>query len=208
MNPRNYFIISLSWIDLLTLGSLLLSCLGLSFAFHGMLTLAIALMLLSMFVDMLDGLIARRMKLESEFGKYLDSFCDVFTYLVLPLFILFQFGMRDALSITALFAYLACGLLRLSRFNIIGTIEDESVVYHLGLLVIWSHLVVVLAFPAWWWLGEWARFPLAIILLVMSIFMIRNLRFPEPTRYMLQAVIILSVSAIYFYLHFIGIFVP
>jgi CDP-diacylglycerol--serine O-phosphatidyltransferase len=208
MNQRNYFIISLSWIDLLTLGSLSLSCLGLLSAFQGMLTLAIALMLLSMFVDMLDGLIARRMNLESEFGRYLDSFCDVFTYLVLPLYILFQFGMRDTLSISALFAYLACGLLRLSRFNIVGTIEDEGVAYHLGLQVIWSHLLVGLAFPAWWWLGEWARYPLAIILLVMSIFMIRNLRFPKPTRYTLQAVIILSVTFVYFYLHFIGISAP
>ena len=208
MNQRNYFIISLSWIDVLTLGNLLLSCIGLVFAFQGMLTLAIALMLLSMFVDMLDGLIARRMKLESEFGKYLDSFCDVFTYLVVPLFVLFQFGMSDALSISALFAYLVCGLLRLSRFNMIGTLEDEGVEYHLGLQVIWSQLLVVLAFPAWQWLGKWARYPLAVTLFLMSIFMIRNLRFPKPTRYVFQTVIILSVAVIYIYLHLIGVRVP
>jgi len=208
MNQRSHFIVSLTRVDLLTLGSLLLACLGLLYAFHGMLTLAIALMLISMFVDMLDGLIARRMKLESEFGRYLDSFCDVFTYLVLPLFILFQFGMRDALSISALFAYLTCGLLRLSRFNSIGTIEAEGIAYHLGLQVIWSQLLVVLAFPAWWLLDGWARYPLAVILFVMSLFMIRNLRFPKPTRYLLQTVIILSVTVIYFYLHLNGIATP
>lgn len=208
MNQRSPFIVSLTWVDSLTLVSLLLACLGLLSAWIGTLTLAISLMTLSMFVDMLDGFIARRSKMESEFGKYLDSFCDVFTYLLLPLFILFQFGMRDTLSICGLFTFLVCGLLRLSRFNIVGTIEDEGTAYHIGLQVFWSQLLVVLAFPVWRWLGESARYPLVIILLVMSIFMIRNLRFPKPVKYELQTFIILSVTVIYFYLHLIGVATP
>jgi len=208
MNEHKYFIVSLSWVDWLTLGSLSLSCLGLLFAFRAMLTLAISLMLLAMFVDMLDGLLARRMKLESEFGKYLDSFCDVFTYLVLPLFILFQFGMRDILSICALFVFLVCGVLRLSRFNILSTVEESGIKYHLGLQVIWSHLLIVLAFPVWSWMGERARYPLSVILFAMSFFMIRNLRFPKPIWYALQTIIILSVMVIYLYLHLIGIHIP
>jgi CDP-diacylglycerol--serine O-phosphatidyltransferase len=195
-------------VDWLTLGSLLVSCSGLVFAFQGLLTLAIGMMLLAMFVDMLDGLLARRMKLESEFGKYLDSFCDVFTYLVLPLFILFQFGMRDVLSISALFVFLVCGVLRLSRFNILSTVEESGVKYHLGLQVIWSHLLVVLAFPVWSWMGERARYLLSVILFAMSFFMIRNLRFPKPIWYIPQTMIILSVTIIYLYLHFIGIYIP
>ena len=208
MNQRIPFIVSLTWVDLLTLVSLLLACLGLLSAFNEALTLAIGLMTLAMFVDMLDGFLARRLKLESEFGIYLDSFCDVFTYLLLPLFILFQFGMQDVLSLSALFLFLICGLLRLSRFNIVGTIEDEGTAYHLGLQVFWSQLLVVLAFPAWRWLGESARYPLIIILFVMSIFMIRNLRFPKPVKYALQTFIILSVTVIYFYLHLIGVATP
>lgn len=208
MNQRSLFIVSLSWADVLTLVSLLLASLGLLSAFNGKLTLAIGLMTLAMLVDMFDGLVARRLGLTSEFGKYLDGFCDAFTYLVLPLFILFQFGMQDALSICALFAFLVCGVLRLSRFNIISTVEEAGVAYHLGLQVIWSHLLVVLAFPLWRWLGNSARYSLMIILFVMSIFMILNLRFPKPVRYTLQTFIILSVTTIYFYLHFIGIYNP
>jgi CDP-diacylglycerol--serine O-phosphatidyltransferase len=208
MNEKKYFFVSLNWADWLTLSSLLLSSLGLLSALHATLTLAIGLMLLAMFVDMLDGLVARSMKLESEFGRYLDSFCDVFTYLVLPMFILYQFGMQDVLSISALFIFLVCGLLRLSRFNIIGVIEDSGVAYHLGLQVIWSHLVVVLAFPIWMWLGKTVRYPLILILLVMSFFMIYNLKFPKPTRYTSQSIVILSVTLIYLYLHLIGIYVP
>lgn len=203
-----YFIVSLSWVDVLTLGSLLVSSLGLLAAFYHALTLAIALMLLAMFVDMIDGLLARRMNLESEFGRYLDSFCDAFAYLVLPLFILYQFGMNDPFSLLALFAFLACGILRLARFNILSTVEEAGVKYHLGLQVIWSHLVVVLTFPLWRWLGANVRYPLAIILLGMSFFMIRNLRFRKPTQYKRLTLLIFSVAAFYFYLHISGVYIP
>lgn len=205
MNEKRYLIISLTWVDWLTLGSLLLACLGLLSALHEKLTLAIGIMLLAMFVDMIDGLIARRMNLESEFGRYLDSFCDVITYLILPLFILYQFGMQDVFSVCALFVFLVCGVLRLSRFNIIGAVEEDGVAYHVGLQVIWSQLLVVLAFPVWLWLGEVAHYPLSLMLLLMSLFMIRNLRFPKPIRYTLQTLIILAVTMVYFYLYFAGI---
>jgi len=208
VNQRPYFIISPNWVDILTLGSLFISSLGLLSALNRTLTLAIMLMLLAMFVDMIDGLLARRMKLESEFGRYLDSFCDVFTYLVLPLFILYQFGMQDPFSITALFIFFVGGILRLAHFNILSTVEEAGVQYHLGLPVIWSHLVVVLAFPAWWWLGMRLRYPLGVLLLVMSFFMIRNLRFRKPTQYKRQTVLIFSVAAIYFYMYLIGVRTP
>lgn len=208
MKQQPYFIVAPSRVDLLTLVSLLFSSLGLLVAMRGALTLAIVLMLLSMFIDMIDGLLARRLKLESEFGRYLDSFCDVFAYLVLPLFILYQFGMSDPFSLLALFAFLACGILRLARFNILSTVEDAGVKYHLGLQVIWSHLVVVLAFPLWRWLGANVRYPLAVVLLVMSFFMIRNLRFRKPTQYIRLTILIFSVAAFYFYLYSTGIYIP
>jgi CDP-diacylglycerol--serine O-phosphatidyltransferase len=208
MTERKYFIVSLTLADWLTLTSLLFSSLGFLFAVREKLTLAISLMLITMFVDMVDGLIARRLNLESEFGRYLDSFCDVMTYLILPLFILYQVGMQDLFSLCALFAFLVCGVLRLSRFNIIGVVEERGIAYHLGLQVIWSHLLVVLAFPAWMWLGAAARSLLIPILFTMSLLMILNLRFPKPMHYTSQTIIIFSVTLIYLSLHFAGIFTP
>ena len=208
---REQFIVSLNWIDVVTLISLLLACLGLLAALHGMLSLAIAIMLLAMFTDMLDGALARstfNARGDSEFGRYLDSFCDVFVYLVLPMFVLYRFGMQDLLSLAAIFAFLTGGVLRLSRFNMIGAIEEAGVKYHLGLQVIWSHLLVVLAFPVWFWWGDSMRYLIAAVLLVMSVFMIRNLRFRKPTGYVQLAILILSIAAIYFYLHFAGILTP
>lgn len=204
MNPRPYFIVSLTWPDALTLVGLGLAVAGIALALGNMLSLAIALMLLAMLFDMFDGLLARRLHVNSEFGRQLDSFCDVFTYLVLPLFILYQFGMQDLLSVAALFAFLAAGLLRLSRFNIAGTVQEAGIEYHLGLQVIWSHLLVVLAFPVWHWLGMMARFPLVAVLLAMSFFMIRNLRFRKPVEYGRLTVLILAVAALYVGFHQLG----
>ena len=208
MNKPAHFIVSPNLVDLLTLASLLLASLGVLSALNGMLTLAIVLMLLGMFVDMMDGMLARRLLLESEFGRYLDSFCDVFTYLILPLFILYQFGMQDPISILALFVFLVCGILRLARFNILSTVEEAGVKYHLGLQVFWSQIVVVIVFPAWRWLGAGVRYPVCAILLIMGYFMIRNLRFRKPTRYKRLTLLIFTVAAIYFYLHLTGILIP
>jgi CDP-diacylglycerol--serine O-phosphatidyltransferase len=204
----SYFIVALHWVDVLTLGGLLLAGLGLLAALQGRLSLAIVLMLLAMVADMFDGALARRLGRATEFGRNLDSFCDVFTYLLLPLFVLYQFGMRDVFSLVALFAFLGSGILRLSRFNMIGTVEEAGVHYHLGLQVIWSHLLVVLAFPFWYWLGDPARYLIAIALAVMSVYMIRNLRFRKPTRYARLTILILSAAALYLYLHLTGIYAP
>lgn len=203
-----FFIISLNWVDVLTLAGLLTACTGLVYAYQGSISLAIALMLIAMFIDMIDGMIARRLRLESEFGRFLDSFCDVFIYLVLPLFILYQMGMQSPLSLIVLFSFLTAGLLRLSLFNIIGTVEEKGVAYHQGLQVIWSHLVVVLAFPGLFWLQNGTHTALLAILPAISLLMISNWRFPKPIWYKTQAFILISVTAAYVYLHLVGIHTP
>ena len=203
-----YFIVSLNRVDVLTLAGLLTACAGLAHAYRGSISLAIGLMLIAMFMDMIDGMLARRLGLESEFGRFLDSFCDVFIYLVLPLFILYQMGIQGPLSLAILFGFLTGGLLRLAQFNIIGTVEEKGVAYHTGLQVIWSHLVVVLAFPGLFLLGNRAHPALLIILSVMSLLMISNWRFPKPIWYKTQTLIILAVTAVYLYLHLIGIHTP
>ena len=208
MSKPGRFLVSPNRVDWLTLGSLLLSAWGLWSALRGYLTLAVSLMLLAMLVDMFDGVLARRLGLASDFGRYLDSFCDVFTYLALPLFVLYQLGLRDPVSGTALFIFLTSGLLRLSRFNMIGTVEDRGVQYHRGLQVVWSQLLVVLAFPAWYWLGGRARYALIPALLLMSLFMVLDIRVRKPTRYRLYSVLILAVGAWFAYLHWSGVRVP
>jgi CDP-diacylglycerol--serine O-phosphatidyltransferase len=81
---------------------------------------AALLIFLGMAFDVLDGHIARMTKQTSQFGKELDSLCDVITFGVAPIFIMFTynqvFQLRLLWGIGVLFAVSA--ILRLARFNV------------------------------------------------------------------------------------------
>lgn len=81
---------------------------------------AALLIFLGMVFDVLDGHIARMTKQTSQFGKELDSLCDVITFGVAPVFIMFTynevFQLRLLWGIGVLFAVSA--ILRLARFNV------------------------------------------------------------------------------------------
>ncbi len=81
---------------------------------------AALLIFLGMVFDVLDGHIARMTKQTSQFGKELDSLCDVITFGVAPVFIMFTysevFQRRLLWGIGVLYAVSA--ILRLARFNV------------------------------------------------------------------------------------------
>ncbi len=70
--------------------------------------------------DMLDGRIARLAKATSQFGLEYDSLSDLLSFGVAPAILLYQWALEpyDRLGWIAAFLYLACGALRLARFNI------------------------------------------------------------------------------------------
>jgi CDP-diacylglycerol---serine O-phosphatidyltransferase len=88
------------------------------------LTLTTGILLLAAVADLLDGALARAMKVESEFGGLFDSMQDAVTFGVAPSVIVLK-----SLSITpgtelsyllttAAMVYSVCGVLRLVRFNV------------------------------------------------------------------------------------------
>ncbi len=197
--------------DWITVASLVLACASLLAAMRLQLSLAIALMVLAMFSDMLDGPVARRSGGGSPFGRQLDSLGDVLVYLLGPCLILYQLGQQDALSLAGLLAYCLAGVLRLAHFNLVGTEPDPrrpAVQRHVGLPVIWSQLLAALAYPAWGAWGPAVRPVVAACLLVMSVLMVSRLRFRKPTWYLAQALLILAVAGAYLTLHLQGRFRP
>lgn len=88
--------------------------------FHGNFTTAALLVVAAMVADGLDGRVARYFKVSSEFGKELDSLCDLVSFGVAPalmayVFLLQDFGIMGGM-VAAAFA--TCGALRLARFNV------------------------------------------------------------------------------------------
>jgi CDP-diacylglycerol--serine O-phosphatidyltransferase len=73
--------------------------------------------------DMLDGRIARLAKATSEFGVEYDSMSDLTSFGVAPGILLYQWALGSLdqfaqLGWAACFLYVACGAMRLARFNV------------------------------------------------------------------------------------------
>ena len=88
------------------------------------------LIFLAMIFDALDGYVARLSRTASDFGAELDSLCDLVTFGVAPAFLLvkmcpqFAYLHRDAVWVIAA-SFAACAALRLARFNVETSDEDE-----------------------------------------------------------------------------------
>lgn len=92
------------------------------------------LIFLAMVFDGLDGYVARLSRTSSDFGAELDSLCDVVSFGVAPGFLLvklcphFTFLHGQAVWIIAA-AYAACAALRLARFNVETSDDDEHLFF-------------------------------------------------------------------------------
>ncbi len=82
--------------------------------------------LIAMIFDSLDGKLARMTKTTSNFGLEYDSLSDVVSFGVAPGFLVYSWGLQEygRLGWAALFLYIACGALRLSRFNAHNAVSE------------------------------------------------------------------------------------
>lgn len=84
----------------------------------------------AMIFDALDGYVARLSRTASDFGRELDSLCDVVTFGVAPGFLLvkmcphFTYLHREAVWMIAA-SYAACAAMRLARFNVESADDDD-----------------------------------------------------------------------------------
>ena len=108
----------------ITCSHLFSGCVGLVFAFHGRLSFAAYAVFIAAFLDFLDGMAARLLKVHSEIGKQLDSLADVVSFGVLPSTIIFQLFVLDNFVQKPVWWYYSAffiavfSALRLAKFNI------------------------------------------------------------------------------------------
>jgi CDP-diacylglycerol--serine O-phosphatidyltransferase len=92
------------------------------------------LIFLAMIFDALDGHVARLSRSTSDFGGQLDSLSDIVSFGVAPGFLLvkmcpsFTYAHNQVWIIAASFA--ACAALRLARFNVESTQEDDHMTFN------------------------------------------------------------------------------
>jgi CDP-diacylglycerol--serine O-phosphatidyltransferase len=84
---------------------------------------AIGFILAACIFDMLDGRLARLGGHESPFGQEFDSLADIVSFGIAPALLVYKIVLDefDRLGLVIAFVYLACGALRLARFNCIAS---------------------------------------------------------------------------------------
>jgi len=87
------------------------------------------------FFDMADGRVARLTRTQSEFGVQLDSLADQVTFGVAPAVIVYHWALAPLgiLGAAAAFVYVACGAMRLARFNVLASRAAGPMKYFIGI---------------------------------------------------------------------------
>jgi len=114
--------------NLLTTGNLFAGFFSMMLALQERFLWAAVAILAAGIFDVLDGRVARLTGGTSEFGVQYDSLCDLISFGMAPAFLMYMFGLQDygRLGVVICFLFLACGALRLARFNVQSSIGQSQ----------------------------------------------------------------------------------
>ncbi|HMK37037.1 MAG TPA: CDP-diacylglycerol--serine O-phosphatidyltransferase [Desulfomonilaceae bacterium] len=114
--------------SLLTLGSIFCAFYGTVLAIKQEFVWAAALILTAGFFDGIDGKVARLTKTTTRFGLELDSLADVISFGMAPAILMYMWVLvsMGRVGWISAFLFVACGALRLARFNVqSGSIDPK-----------------------------------------------------------------------------------
>ncbi|MDN5323368.1 MAG: CDP-diacylglycerol---serine O-phosphatidyltransferase [Clostridia bacterium] len=108
--------------NIVTLANLLLGMVSLVYTMDGQYPIAATAILLAMILDGMDGRIARKLDVTSNFGKELDSLCDLVSFGVAPALLVYSSSLQNMGHIGLIIAvnFALCGAIRLARFNVLN----------------------------------------------------------------------------------------
>jgi CDP-diacylglycerol---serine O-phosphatidyltransferase len=131
--------------NVLTLANLALGGFAIIVGINGNLSLNLLLIFLAALADRFDGMVARKLNIESELGKQLDSMSDIISFGAAPALLIYQGILSDFGAPGAFFIvfYIGCGAFRLARFNIT---EDNG--YFTGLPITAAGVLATLSYLA------------------------------------------------------------
>lgn len=161
--------------NMLTSLNLVLGMFSIISTFHNDLLTAALFIVAAMVADGMDGRVARYFKVSSDFGKELDSLCDLVSFGVAPAVLAYCFLLKDfgflGYALAAFFA--ACGALRLARFNVnTGIVKG----YFMGLPIPAGGCVVAAFVMIGYKPSGWV-FPLMIA--VFAYLMVSTIKYPD-----------------------------
>lgn len=158
------------------------------------------LIFLAMVFDAVDGRVARMAKQTTDFGAQLDSLCDLVSFGVAPAFLMvkmcpgFAYEHRNIVwTIAATFAVCAC--LRLARFNVETTEEDDHMWFE-GLPTP-AAAAAIAGFAMLFYnlrsvddqrvvMDEWVQWVLPAFVLMLSLLMVSRIPYPHAINQFLR----------------------
>lgn len=137
--------------------------------------------------DIIDGKLARKYNLSTEFGIQLDSFADFLSFVVMPAFLLF-YAVKQYMGVTGVeevvlglifIWYIINGLRRLVEFNLkvdVGEVEKyfEGVPTPLGAILLW----VLYLLSAYGVISS--GYVIGVLVLIISWSLNSTLKIPHP----------------------------
>jgi len=140
---------------------------------------AVAILLACVF-DILDGKVARLSGATSKFGVQYDSLADLVSFGIAPAMLAFSWALRPygKFGWLAAFVFVACGALRLARFNVQSS--SGEVKYFKGLPIPAAASMVALTILLYLRLIEtgWVKDIIILIMIwVLSFLMVSNIRY-------------------------------
>jgi CDP-diacylglycerol--serine O-phosphatidyltransferase len=166
--------------NLITTASLFSGFYAIVSAIKGRFEPAALAILVAMVLDGLDGRLARLTQTTSGFGVQYDSLSDLVAFGVAPALLVYLWALQDfgRFGWVAAFLFVACGALRLARFNVqTGSIDPR---YFNGLPIPAAAAFVATGVLFYLTLGDWAYLRHAYVMVmiyVLSFLMVSNIKF-------------------------------
>jgi len=151
---------------------------------------AIIFIAIAFYLDFLDGYLARKIGISSDFGKQLDSFADIINYLIFSGLFIQQFlNFNNLIALLSVAIMIICGALRLARFNLNGLTEIKKEKYHQGLIVPYINLVIISLYFLSIYLNQKIVFLCPIIVIIISWLMISDLKMKKIKNHLIPITI-------------------
>lgn len=194
--------------NLLTTGSLFAGFYSMVASMNGNFSVAALWIFASAVFDGLDGKVARLTGTTSKFGVEYDSLADLVAFGATPALMVYAWALKPfgRVGWLAAFLFVACGALRLARFNVqVNTVESKRFV---GLPIPAAASMVastVLLFHHFGWPSSFKRLAIITLIYLLAFLMVSSFRYysfkdPElikrqPFGFLVLAIVLLIVVA-------------
>jgi CDP-diacylglycerol---serine O-phosphatidyltransferase len=108
--------------NLLTIGNLICGVLSITLNMSGLIMISSIFIFIAAIFDLFDGKVARKLKVNSEFGVELDSLADIVSFGVAPALLFHSISAPSILTSLAFILFPTMGALRLAKFSAKPTI--------------------------------------------------------------------------------------